>query len=121
MNNVRTWLTINPPMIVMPSGRRSSEPVPLPSASGSAPSMAAIVVMRIGRKRRRQASKIASRGLLPSCRSAASAKSTIMMAFFFTMPMSRMMPIIAITVRSVRVIISASNAPTPAMESSTES
>ena len=37
--------------MVMPSGWRSSEPVPVPSISGSAPSSAAIVVMRIGRKR----------------------------------------------------------------------
>ncbi len=42
------------------------------------------------------------------------AKSTIMMPFFFTMPISRMMPIIAITDRSVCASISISNAPTPA-------
>ena len=47
-------------------------------------------------------------------RSAASAKSIIMMAFFFTMPISRMMPIMAMTLRSVCVSISASSAPTPA-------
>ena len=37
-----------------------------------------------------------------------------MMAFFFTMPISRMMPIMAMTLRSVLVSISASSAPTPA-------
>jgi hypothetical protein len=37
-------------MIVIPSGRRSSEPVPVPSASGTAPSNAAIVVIMMGRK-----------------------------------------------------------------------
>ena len=36
---------------------------------------------------------MASTGFLPSLRSASSAKSIIMMAFFFTMPISRMMPI----------------------------
>ncbi len=34
-------------------------------------------------------------------RSAASAKSIIMMAFFFTIPMSRTMPIKAITLKSL--------------------
>jgi len=38
----------------MPSGRRISEPVPLPSASGSPPSSAAAVVIMIGRKRSTQ-------------------------------------------------------------------
>ena len=32
-----------------PSGWRSSEPVPMPMASGTAPSMAAMVVIMIGR------------------------------------------------------------------------
>ncbi len=37
-----------------------------------------------------------------------------MIAFFFTMPISRMIPIRAITLKSCRQIISASSAPTPA-------
>ena len=41
------------------------------------------------------------------------AKSIIRMAFFFTIPISRMMPISAITLRSVRQSSSASTAPTP--------
>ena len=41
--------------MAMPSGWRSSEPVPVPSISGNAPRMAAIVVIMIGRKRSRQA------------------------------------------------------------------
>ena len=49
----------------------------------------------IGRKRSRQASKIASRGSMPCVRSASSAKSIIMMAFFLTMPISRITPISA--------------------------
>ena len=37
-----------------------------------------------------------------------------MIAFFLTMPISRMMPISAMTLKSVRQISSASSAPTPA-------
>ena len=73
-----------------------------------------MVVIRIGRKRSRQAWWIASRGALPSSRSASSAKSIIMIAFFFTMPISRMMPMMPITPRSLPTSISASSAPTPA-------
>ena len=73
-----------------------------------------MVVIRIGRNRSRQACRIASRGERPSLRSAWMAKSTIMMPFFLTMPISRMMPIMAITERSVRATISISSAPTPA-------
>ena len=51
----------------------------------------------IGRNRRMQASTIASRGASPLVRSASRAKSIIMIAFFLTIPMRRMMPIIAIT------------------------
>ena len=52
--------------MVMPSGRRSSEPGPEPNTSGSAPSSAASVVIRIGRKRSMQASKIACSGFEPA-------------------------------------------------------
>ena len=41
--------------MAMPSGRRSSEPVPVPSASGRPPSSAAMVVIMMGRKRSRHA------------------------------------------------------------------
>ena len=47
---------------------------------------------------------MASSGVFWSRRSTSSAKSIIMMAFFFTMPISRMMPISAITLSSVFVI-----------------
>src|SRR4029453_18040305 len=53
-------------------------------------------------------------GALPSWRSASSAKSIIMIAFFFTMPISRMMPMIAMMPRSLPEIINASSAPTAA-------
>ncbi len=55
MKSVRLWETIRPPTTARPSGRRSSEPAPLPSAIGSAPMIAAMVVIMIGRKRSRQA------------------------------------------------------------------
>ncbi len=42
---------MSPPTIAMPSGRRSSAPTPHESINGSAPRSAAMVVMRIGRKR----------------------------------------------------------------------
>ena len=100
--------------MAMPSGRRSSDPTPVPTASGTAPSNAAIVVIMIGRKRSRHAWWMASCGLLPSRRSASRAKSIIMMAFFLTIPIKRMTPINAITLRSVRKISSARIAPTPA-------
>ena len=51
---------------------------------------------------------------MPWSRSASSAKSIIMIAFFFTMPMSRTMPMSAMTLNSVRQTMSARSAPTPA-------
>ena len=60
------------------------------------------------------ASKIAVAGSSPCLRSPSSAKSTIMMPFFLTMPISRMMPMKAITVSGVLVSCSASSAPRPA-------
>jgi hypothetical protein len=101
-------------MMVIPSGLRSSEPVPLSSASGSAPNSAASVVIMIGRKRNSAACTIDSSGLRPRWRSAPIAKSIIRMAFFFTMPIRSTMPISAITDRSWPNSISARSAPTPA-------
>ncbi len=100
--------------MVMPSGRRSAASPPMPKISGSAPRMAARVVIMIGRKRFMQASRMASRGDRPRVRSASRAKSIIMMAFFLTMPISRITPISAISDSSVRNSISVSSAPTPA-------
>ena len=70
VNSVSTWLTSKPPTTAMPSGWRSSAPVPKPSISGIAPSSAARVVMMIGRNRVRQASWIASSGARPRLRCA---------------------------------------------------
>ena len=55
VNRVSICETQSPPTMAMPSGRRSSEPAPMPIASGTAPNSAARVVIRIGRKRSRQA------------------------------------------------------------------
>ena len=52
---VNTCESSRPPTTAMPSGRRNSEPVPMPSASGTAPSSAAMVVIMMGRKRTMQA------------------------------------------------------------------
>ena len=41
--------------MLTPSGWRSSEPVPVPNIKGSAPKMAATVVIKMGRNRSRQA------------------------------------------------------------------
>ena len=73
-----------------------------------------MVVIMIGRKRSRQASKIARSGARPRLRSPSSAKSTIMMPFFLTMPIRRMIPMNAISDSSVLKICSASSAPRPA-------
>jgi hypothetical protein len=74
---------------------------------------AAIVVIMIGRNRIKQPSLIASSAVRPS-RSRTSAKSTIMIAFFFTIPISKMIPIMLMIDRSCPERKSASRAPTPA-------
>src|SRR5882672_11442026 len=79
----------------MPSGCRTSPPAPKPSAIGVAPASAASVVIMIGRNRVAAALRIASRGLAPAWR-ATTAKSTIMIAFFLTIPTSRINPTKAI-------------------------
>ena len=114
VNKVSNWLTTSPPKIARPRGLRNSEPSPQPSISGRAAPSAAKVVIRIGRTRSIAAWWIASRAGFPSVRSASIAKSIIMIAFFFTMPINSMMPMMPITPRSLPVIISANNAPTPA-------
>ena len=101
-------------MMATPSGRLSSEPGPAASASGKAPSRDASVVIRMGRKRSRHASWIACSGVRRRCRSASSAKSTSMMPFFLTMPISSMMPISAMIDGSRSKMRSAISAPRPA-------
>ena len=59
-----------------------------------------------------QASNMASSVFIPPSRSACSAKSIIMIAFFFTMPINNTMPIIEMTFRSCLNTMRASMAPT---------
>ena len=113
MNSVRHCDTSRPPTTVTPSGWRSSAPAPAPMAIGSEPSSAQVVVIMIGRKRSSAASTIASSAVAPWARRS-SAKSTIMMAFFFTMPISMITPISAMTERSMPKSWSVISAPMPA-------
>ncbi|MNP85632.1 hypothetical protein D3C76_1854530 [compost metagenome] len=57
---------------------------------------------------------MASCGDMLPLRCASSAKSTIMIAFFFTMPINSMIPISAIRLKGAPNNSSASSAPTPA-------
>jgi len=86
---------------------------PCPNGSGTAPSKAVSEVIRIGRKRNRQTSQTAFRGDKPRCW-ACKVKSTIMIAFFLTIPISKMMPIIPSIYRSSPQSINVSSAPNPA-------
>ena len=84
------------------------------SASGTAASSAAMVVIMIGRKRTMQAWKMALSAARSPRRCASMAKSIIMMAFFLTMPMSSITPISEMMFSSEPVTSSARIAPTPA-------
>ena len=68
----------------------------------------------IGRNRKRAASMIDCLGVNPRVRSASSAKSIIMIAFFLTMPINNMMPINATNDKSWPVTFRAMAAPMPA-------
>ena len=76
----------------MPNGRRDAALAPTPIAIGSVPAIADTVVIMIGRKRTLAASTIAFAGETPSARSRAIAKSIIMIAFFFTIPINMTIP-----------------------------
>ena len=56
MYNVSNCDTSKPPTTARPSGRRDSAPAPHPSAIGSVPTSADIVVIMIGRNRTKHAS-----------------------------------------------------------------
>ncbi len=60
------------------------------------------------------ASRMARSGERARARSASSAKSIIMMAFFLTIPMRRMIPISEIRVNGMPAAQVAASAPTPA-------
>jgi len=111
--SVRSWLITSPPTMVIPR-------------VAAAPSRRRRQYQRQRTKQRRQGShhnraKTQQTGLENSflrrqlpCRWASSAKSTIIMAFFFTMPINSMIPIRAIRLNGALNSSSANSAPTPA-------
>ncbi len=83
---------IRPPITAIAIGERKPPPSPRPSAEGNMPAAIAIVVITIGRARLRPASTSASSRGVPRPTSS-TAKSTSMIAFLVTMPISIRMPI----------------------------
>ena len=75
--------------MVIPSGRRSSAPTPLPQCKWQSPQESSEGGHHDGAETQQARLVDCIERLLVSFRSASSAKSIIMMAFFFTMPMSR--------------------------------
>ena len=78
---------------LMPSERRAFAPAPVARTSGSTPRMKAKDVIRIGRKRIRDASTAASRIGLPRSSRPSRAISTIRMPFFADSAISSIRPI----------------------------
>ena len=83
----------NPPITTTPIDTRLCDPAPKANAMGNAPSMVAMLVMRMGRNRIDDASMIASILDFP-CSFSLLANSTIKIPFFVTNPISMMMPIL---------------------------
>ena len=99
--SVKAWLKIRPPTIAMPSGRRSSRSRAQANRKWHVTEQCRHGChIIIGRNRNRQASKMASSDVLP-CRAAAIAKSIIIIAFFLTTPINRMIPISKTTFNSL--------------------
>ena len=110
-SNVRIVDVITPPMTATPSGLRKSAPSPLPSAIGNIPATSANVVIRIGRRRIAPASISAVRSDTPPCSRCHFAKSISRIAFFATIPASRITPISDIRLIVIPVIANAPNTP----------
>ena len=104
-------------MTAMAIGARNSPPESSASADGSMPPTMAIVVMTMGRARLRPASTMASLRGTPR-RISSTAKSTSMMAFLVTMPMSIRMPMT--TGRLMGFDVRASATMAPPMENGSE-
>ena len=83
--------TIRPPMTAIAIGERNSPPAPSASALGAMPATIATVVIMIGRARFCPASTMAVVRSMPACMDSI-AKSTSMIAFLVTMPISIRMP-----------------------------
>ena len=106
-----------PPITAMAMGARNSPPESQPIAAGSMPAIMAMVVMTMGRARLRPASTMASVRPVPRCIDSM-AKSTSMMAFLVTMPISIRMPIT--TGRLIGWPVTASATMAPPMDSGSE-
>ena len=102
--------TNKPPITAIAIGARNPPPSPRPSAAGAMPAAIAIVVMMIGRARLWPASTSACRRGVPRPISSM-AKSTSMIAFLVTMPISIRMPRITGIDTGVPVISSAAIEP----------
>ena len=100
-----------PPTMTQPICWRLSAPAPVASASGTAPSTMAPVVIRMGRRRSAADSVTASMTLLPCWRSWL-ANSTIRMPCLVISPTSVMSPICENTLSVPPEIFSAASAPT---------
>ena len=79
-------------MTAMDIGTRTSAPGPSASAGGMAATIVAMEVIRIGRKRIGQASRMASWAFFP-CSLIWLVNSTSKIEFFFTIPIRRTIPI----------------------------
>ena len=73
--SVTSVASARPPITATASGRCSSAPAPMPSASGARPASVAAVVIRIGRRRRRAAATSACSSGTPPRRRAARARA----------------------------------------------
>src|SRR2546428_127262 len=103
---------VRPPMTASARGRCSSLPAPSPSARGSRPNNVHSVVIRIGRRRTRAASRIAVSSGTPAARIRSRVKSSRMMPFLTISPTSRMSPMKDETFSAVPVTSSSTSAPT---------
>src|SRR5690554_2519435 len=92
----RSVAEIMPPITPVPTARWPAEPAPVANTRGITPMIKASEVIRIGRKRRRQAVSVASIKPLPSC-CRLRANSMIRMAFFADRPMMAIRPTLKYT------------------------
>ena len=97
-----------PENTAMPMAWRISAPAPCATTSGNTPAMNAMLVIKMGRKRSRQAAMAASKGLSPSS-CLRLANSTMRIAFLQARPTSTIKPI------WVKMLLSPPLSQTPAM------
>ena len=100
--------------MAMPSGRRSSDPSPLPERQRNAAQQRRHRGHHDGAEAQQAGFVNRIRRVLPVLALRLQREVDDQIPFFFTMPISRMMPMMATTLRSWPKRISASSAPTPA-------